>query len=349
MIQDSTAEPLLSDVNDPNASNIKKPRINRGKYRRCKSAPSVDAFLVPGKNGMGLNPLKGFGKYRPTFCHVFIFLAFYLGIGTLCFCSIKHEIGGKKTNAILDAIYFCVVTMTTVGYGDLVPETITAKLLACAFVFTGMAMVGLILSSAADYLVEKQETLVVEAICNHQKVGFNEMIKEMEINRVKYKLLTVGTILTLLIIVGTVFLVKVEGLSFVDSFYCVCSTITTLGYGDKSFSSQGGRIFAVFWILTSTLCVAQFFLYITEMYTEKKQRHIAHKVLKTTMASSDLEAADLDADGVLGPEEFALYMLKKMGKISQEDLVLVMAEFEKLDVDRSGTISISDLEDFRNL
>ena len=32
-----------------------------------------------------------------------------------------------------------------------------------------------------------------------------------------------------------------------------------------------------------------------------------------------------------------------MGKISQEDISLVMEEFEELDVDQSGTLSISDI------
>ena len=45
--------------------------------------------------------------------------------------------------------------MTTVGYGDLVSNSTIAKLLACLYVYTGMALGGLILSKAADYIVEK--------------------------------------------------------------------------------------------------------------------------------------------------------------------------------------------------
>lgn len=32
-----------------------------------------------------------------------------------------------------------------------------------------------------------------------------------------------------------------------------------------------------------------------------------------------------------------------MGKISQEDITLVMKEFEELDIDQSGTLSVSDI------
>lgn len=41
--------------------------------------------------------------------------------------------------------------------------------------------------------------------------------------------------------------------------------------------------------------------------------------------------------------EFIIYKLREMGKISQEDISLVMQEFEQLDVDQSGTLSISDI------
>lgn len=41
--------------------------------------------------------------------------------------------------------------------------------------------------------------------------------------------------------------------------------------------------------------------------------------------------------------EFIIYKLKEMGKINQEDIALVMEEFEDLDVDQSGTLSTSDI------
>lgn len=41
--------------------------------------------------------------------------------------------------------------------------------------------------------------------------------------------------------------------------------------------------------------------------------------------------------------EFIIYKLREMGKISQEDISLVMKEFEDLDVDQSGTLSTSDI------
>ncbi|KAK4771116.1 hypothetical protein SAY87_031648 [Trapa incisa] len=196
-------------------------------------------------------------------------------------------IKGRKTMSLLDAVYFCVVTMTTVGYGDLVPATILTKLLACAFVFSGMALIGLIISKAADYLFEKQEVPLLKALHLNKKLSPSEI--ETEIHQARYKCNTVLFILALLIVSGT------------------------------------------------------FFFYVAEMNTEKRQQSLAKWVLRRRMTNMDLEAADLGEDGVVRAAEFIIYKLKEMGKITQEDIALVLNEFDELDVDRSGTLSVSDL------
>ncbi|KAK6133022.1 hypothetical protein DH2020_033232 [Rehmannia glutinosa] len=253
------------------------------------------------------------------------------------------RIKGEKINGVLDSVYFCIVTMTTVGYGDLVPNSAATKLLACAFVFSGMALVGLTLSRGADYIVEKQEILLIKALHMRQKLGPTEILKELETNKVRYKCFTMMAVLVLLFFVGTVFLATIEKLDFVDALYCVCSTITTLGYGDKSFSTKAGRVFAIFWILTSTICLAQFLCYIAELNTESRQKALVTYVLTKKMTNVDLEAADVDENGIVGAAEFIIYKLKEMGKINQEDISLLMEEFENLDVDQSGTLSTCDL------
>ncbi|KAF8019655.1 hypothetical protein BT93_G0368 [Corymbia citriodora subsp. variegata] len=335
-------QPLLSKPLD--SPQTYKKELQRRRFRRCKSAPLAEAIPQEANlNGSIQRSESILGNLHPSFKRIAIILAFYLGIGTMCFYLVRKDIDGEKTNNLLDAVYFCIVTMTTVGYGDLVPGSVLTKLLACAFVFSGMAIVGLILSKAADYLVEKQEILLVKALHLHNKVGPTEMLKEIEANQVRYKCVTTFIILLLLIVAGTTFLALVENLDFVDAFYCVCSTITTLGYGDKSFSTEGGRAFAVFWILTSTICLAQFFLYIAELNTENRRRALAKWVLSRRLTNVDLEAADLDNDGVVGAAEFIIYKLKEMGKISQEDISLILEEFNDLDVDQSGTLSVSDI------
>lgn len=337
----SLSTSLLSHTHSINP----KAGAKRRRYRRSKSAPLNE--FVPGEIDCTHEPLPRPDSYvyniNPSFRRVIIYLILYLVIGTICFSFVMNKISGVKTNGVLDSVYFCIVTMTTVGYGDLVPNSAATKLLACAFVFTGMALIGLTISKGADYLVEKQEILLIKAMHLRRKLGPSDILKEMENNRVRYKCFMMLSILIVLITVGTIFLVTVEKLSIVDAFYCVCSTMTTLGYGDKSFSTKAGRVFAIFWILTGTICLAQFLCYVAELNTEGRQKALVKWVLTKRMTSVDLEAADIDNDGTVEAAEFIIYKLKEMGKINQEDINLLLEEFDDLDVDQSGTISTCDL------
>jgi len=47
--------------------------------------------------------------------------------------------------------------------------------------------------------------------------------------------------------------------------------------------------------------------------------------------------------GFCSATEFVLYKLKEMGKISQEDILVVMDIFRQLDFDQSGTLTEADL------
>uniref|UniRef100_A0A7C9CKY0 Potassium channel domain-containing protein n=1 Tax=Opuntia streptacantha TaxID=393608 RepID=A0A7C9CKY0_OPUST len=335
-------ESLLRPSVNPSLGRNQKAVVMRKRFRRSRSAPLID--YAP-EAISGDDPPSSDARFRmhPSLKKVAALLSIYLGVGLICFCLFRRQIDGKKTSDIVDAFYFCVVTMTTVGYGDLFPESVPAKLFACAFVFSGMALVGLILSEAADYLVEKQEVLFVKALHSYKKHGPRDFMNEIEMSNLGYKCLFVCAVLLVLIVIGTVFLALVERLDFIDSFYCVVATITTLGYGDRSFSTKGGRIFAVLWILLSTVCLGQFFLYVAEMYTERRQNSLVHFVLSRHVTNRDLEAADIDNDGDVEVAEFVLYKLKEMGKITQQDISLVMKEFEELDFDQSGTLSLADI------
>lgn len=233
--------------------------------------------------------------------------------------------------------------MTSVGYGDLYPGSNATILLACLFVLLGMLLIGLVLSKAADLLVEKQETLLAKALHTHQTVGTAATIKQMESHKERNKCIILVVLLVVLMGAGTTVLVAVEDLDFVHAFYCVVGTITSLGYIDKCFSTKGGRVFALFWILSGCIYLGQLLFSFAVLHTHSRQRKLVKWALKRKTTPADLEAADLDDDGVVVAAEFILYKLKEMGKISQEDMAPIMEEFERLDFDKTGTLTASDV------
>ncbi|KAL3742313.1 hypothetical protein ACJRO7_017746 [Eucalyptus globulus] len=333
MAYDDTRESLFG--NSVDASSHPEDKINAVQRRRhCRNSPSADNF--PEQNGPGPRLLKP--TKVPTLRKIL----------TFCFFLLRNQISGKKTNGLLDALYFCVVTMTTVGYGDLVPSSTLAKLLASTYVFAGISLGGLILGEAADYVLEKQQVLLVRATHINKMVGLAEILKEVKAHKIRYNFLISLVHVVVLTVLGTVYMSVTEKFKFVDAFYCVCATITTLGYGDQSFLTTSGRIFAVFWILASTICVGRFFFYLAELCTESRQRSFTKWVLTRNLTFFDLGAADLDDDKVVSAVEFVVYKLQEMGKISWEDVTTILERFQNLDVDHSGTLTTSDLSQSRN-
>ena len=55
-------------------------------------------------------------------------------IGTIIF----HKIEGWS---IIDAMYFTVITLTTVGYGDFSPQTTGGKIFAIVYIFVGIGII----------------------------------------------------------------------------------------------------------------------------------------------------------------------------------------------------------------
>jgi voltage-gated potassium channel len=85
-----------------------------------------------------------------------ILVAVFVGItlfGTVGFMLIEHL-------SFVDAFYFTIVTIATVGYGDIHPTTQAAKGFVIILIVCGVATFGGILASATELLVNRRENEV---------------------------------------------------------------------------------------------------------------------------------------------------------------------------------------------
>ncbi len=53
----------------------------------------------------------------------------------------EHDLNPNNFSTFLDAFYFAVVTMTTVGFGDITPVSEVGRLLTVLMIFTGIALI----------------------------------------------------------------------------------------------------------------------------------------------------------------------------------------------------------------
>lgn len=54
----------------------------------------------------------------------------------------------------IDSLYFSVVTISTVGYGDIAPETVAGKVFTMVYVIVGIGVFVALVSTIAHHLIE---------------------------------------------------------------------------------------------------------------------------------------------------------------------------------------------------
>jgi len=60
--------------------------------------------------------------------------------------------------SLLDAAFFSVVTISTVGYGELVPQTAVGKIFAMFYILIGLGVFVAAASAVAEALLRRRET-----------------------------------------------------------------------------------------------------------------------------------------------------------------------------------------------
>nr|UEN75972.1 HRT transcription factor [Silybum marianum] len=288
-------------LNNPN-SNSKK-----HKFYRCKTAPAM--VVMPQETST--DPKAAQPDSASLLRQAALLLILYLSLGVFIYYFNRDHFSGLETHPLVDALYFCIVTMCTIGYGDIAPVTPSAKLFSCFFVLVGFGFIDIMLSGVVNYVLDLQENMVLKSIkMNH--AGLHMGLEESRFSPIDYIFdfakgrmrirLKVGLALGVVLLsigMGTVVLFFVEGLDWIDSLYLSVLSVTTVGYGDKAFKTLPGRLFASIWLLFSTLMVARSFLYLTEARIDKRHRRLANRVLDRQITVKDLLAADINNNGFL--------------------------------------------------
>ena len=75
---------------------------------------------------------------------IFVFIAVVMvavTISATLMYQIEHDKPGSKFTSIPEGMYWAIVTMTTVGYGDITPVTVTGKVLSAILILLGYSMI----------------------------------------------------------------------------------------------------------------------------------------------------------------------------------------------------------------
>ena len=109
-------------------------------------------------SGMGravaaLRRIGGRPGFQPFFATVALVIVVGAGLGL----AFEHEQPGSGLNNIGDAIWWSIVTCTTVGYGDHFPVTTGGRLVAGVLMLVGIAGLSVLTASVAALFVKEDE------------------------------------------------------------------------------------------------------------------------------------------------------------------------------------------------
>ena len=96
-----------------------------------------------------LRTLLRLWKSDPDFRTLLILVFFTLLSGTI-FYSLQEGW------SLVDALYFSVTTLTTVGLGDLAPTTTIGKLFTVVYIFSGLGLIAGFINTVATETLSRQ-------------------------------------------------------------------------------------------------------------------------------------------------------------------------------------------------
>lgn len=90
---------------------------------------------------------------------------------SISICGIQHLERAGNNLTLFDSLYFCVVTFSTVGFGDVTPQIWPSQLLVVIMIFVALIVLPIQVRNNGDFLIVRHKI-----VDNKQDVNSNECI-----------------------------------------------------------------------------------------------------------------------------------------------------------------------------
>jgi len=262
----------------------------------------------------------------------FIKVVGYYVVGCVVLYYSEEEMG------VRESIYFLTVTLTTIGYGDVVPKSELARIFMMFWIVVGLGGVFPVIIKAADHVMRRMETVAMKFVDKDPDDDYDPLW-------VKGVLALVMIFIPLAI--GNIYFLLIDQCdppwTETDAVWMTFVTMTTVGYGDLALcNKEQDMIFLTCFAIFSVVLVAGAIGTLGNLYNENDRQTREAKLL----ASFDIDmikALDTDGDGV-DKNEYVLGMLSALGHLDGDAVARYEKQFLTYDVDKSGRLTQADLD-----
>ena len=277
--------------------------------------------------------------------------------------------------SIVEGIYFVTASLTTVGYGDLSAGNDGSRIYAIFFLIIGLGLLSTKLSEYANWSLEQIMKDLREKKKENNSSGFKDSHRsllnmshksacdsaenaekiddamDVEIDEAKLenqqnrrnKVYFSILLMVACVFCGMATIILTENVSVATGIYWALVTTLTVGYGDVPITSDVGKLISCVYMLVSTLCAAVAIGNLSEVSLEVSLERKKEQILKNMTLRELLDGLD-GADASVDKVEFLSFMLCKLNDLDREDDILpILAKFDDLDYDNSGTLCRNDL------
>ncbi|XP_068614456.1 uncharacterized protein [Brachionichthys hirsutus] len=149
---------------------------------------------------------------------------------------------------LASAFFFCGTIITTIGFGNLSPQTLYGQLFCVCYALVGIPMFGILLAGVGDHMA----TVLRRVVGKIETLFLKRKVRPTTV-RVISAVLSILIGCLIFLAVPTVVFERAEHWSLLESFYFVVITLTTLGFGD--YVAGGGpdglvyKLLVLLWIV----------------------------------------------------------------------------------------------------
>ncbi len=101
-------------------------------------------------------------KNKTTISIIGFFIVYFCLLNLLVY--IEKQSASSSINNLWDSFWYSVVTLATVGYGDIIPNTIGGRIIGLVFVFGSITVLGAVIGKVTDFIADMRE---------RKKMGYN--------------------------------------------------------------------------------------------------------------------------------------------------------------------------------